>query len=97
METWFVSTVKRSPGEPRFAFIWTMAEFETEAAARRYAKDALKRGLRVEAGTLPGPQVRIPWREAVAWAGSGEAGQRSSGEPSGESCRRSTTGDSLSA
>lgn len=87
METWFVSTVKRSPGEPRFAFIWTMAEFETEAAARRYAKDALNRGLRVEAGTLPGPQVHVPWRKAVAWAVPGETGPKSVVEPSGASRR----------
>ena len=76
MNTWFVGTVNRLPGEPHFAFIWTMAEFETEAAVRRYAKGALNRGLRVEAGTLPEPQVGIPWREAVAWAASGEAGPR---------------------
>jgi hypothetical protein len=95
VETWFVSTVKRRPGEPHFALIWTMAEFKNEAAARRYAKDALNRGLRVEAGTLPGPQVHIRWREAAAWAGQERQG--SSGKPSGESRRRSTTGGSLSA
>lgn len=89
METWFVSTAARPPGEPHFAFIWTMAEFETESVARRYAKDALNRGLRVEAGTLPGPQVYVPWREAVAWAASGETGPRSAGEPSGASRRGS--------
>ena len=91
METWFVSTVERSPGDPHFAFIWTMAEFETETAARRYARDALNRGLRVEAGTLPGPQVHVPWRKAVAWAVSGEAWLQSAGEPSGASRRGSTT------
>ncbi len=74
MNTWFVSTVKTPPGQPHFDVIWAMEEFETEAAARRYAKHALNSGLRVEAGTLPGPQVRIPWREAVAWAASREAG-----------------------
>ncbi len=76
MNTWFVGTANRLPGEAHFAFIWTMAEFETEAAARRYAKGALNGGLRVEAGTLREPQVRIPWREAVGWAASGEAGPR---------------------
>src|SRR5271157_5319434 len=94
VETWFVSTAERSPGEPHFAFIWTMAEFETEAAARRYAKDALNRGLRVEAGTLPGPQVHVPWPKAAAWAASGETGPQSAGEPSGASRRGSTTGES---
>ncbi len=74
MNTWFVSTVKRAPGQPHFDVIWAMEEFETEAAARRYAKHALNSGLRVEAGTLPGPEVRIPSREAVAWAASREAG-----------------------
>jgi hypothetical protein len=77
VETWFVSTAEKSPGEPHFALIWTMAEFETEAAARRYAKNALNRGLRVEAGTLLGPQIHVPWRKAVASAASGERRGRS--------------------
>jgi hypothetical protein len=94
VNTWFVGTANRLPREAQFSFIWTMAEFETEAAARRYAKDALNRGLRVEAGTLPGPQVRIRWREAVSWAASEEAGRRSAGEASGESRRGSTISDS---
>ena len=41
MNTWFVSTVKKAPGQPHFDVIWAMEEFETEAAARRYAKHAL--------------------------------------------------------
>ena len=94
VETWFVSTAARPPGEPHFALIWTMAEFETEAAARRYAKEALSRGLRVEAGTLPGPQVHVPWRKAVAWAASGERGPQSAGEPSEASRHGLTTGES---
>ena len=59
MNTWFVSTVNRLPGEQQFSFIWSMEEFESEIAARRYAKDALNKGLRVEAGTLPeiGPEI----------------------------------------
>jgi hypothetical protein len=44
--------VNRLPGEQQFSFIWSMEEFESEIAARRYAKDALNKGLRVEAGTL---------------------------------------------
>jgi hypothetical protein len=94
VEAWFVSTAGRSPGEPHFALIWTMEEFETEAAARRYAKDALNRGLRVEAGTLPGPQVHVPWRKAVAWAESAETRPQSADEPSWASRRESTTGES---
>ena len=74
MNIWFVATVNKLPGEAQFSFIWSMQEFENESAARRYAKDALNNGLRVEAGTLPGPQIRIPWREAAAWAASSEAG-----------------------
>ena len=70
MNTWFVSTVNKAPGQPHFSFIWAMQEFESESAARRYAKDALNQGLRVEAGTLAGmrPEVRVCWREAVDWA-----------------------------
>ena len=94
VETWFVSTAARPPGEPHFALIWTMAEFETEAAARRYAKEALSRGLRVEAGTLPGPQVHVPWRKAVAWAASADTGLQSADEPSWASRLKSTTGES---
>jgi hypothetical protein len=76
VNTWFVGTVNRLQGEPRFSFIWTMQEFATEAAARRYAKDALNKGLRVEAGTLPEiqPEVRIRWRDAADWVASEHAG-----------------------
>jgi hypothetical protein len=75
VNTWFVGTVKRLPGEAQFSFIWSMQEFENETAARRYAKDALKRGMRVEAGTLSKtqPDIRVRWREAVAWVASSEA------------------------
>ena len=75
MNTWFVSTVNRLPGEQQFSFIWSMEEFESESAARRYAKDALNKGLRVEAGTLPEirPEIRVRWREAGAWVASSEA------------------------
>jgi hypothetical protein len=70
VNTWFVSTVNKAPGERHFNFIWTMQEFESESAARRYAKDALNQGLRVEAGTLREirPEVRVRWREAMDWA-----------------------------
>ena len=82
METWFASTAARPLGEPHFAFIWTMAEFETICG------EALREG-RVEqraagrGGNASGPQFTVPWREAVAWAASGETGPRSAGEPSG--------------
>ena len=74
MNTWFVGTVNRLPGKAQFSFIWSMQEFENESAARRYAKDALNKGLRVEAGTLTKvrPEVRIRWREAGAWVASSE-------------------------
>ena len=89
MDTWFVSTVERLPGELNLVFIETMKEFETESAARRYAKDALSKGLRVEAGTLRDPQVRILWRDAAAWAASAEAGLARGREPHAESARGS--------
>ncbi|MGO9390762.1 hypothetical protein [Rhodoblastus sp.] len=75
MNTWFVSTVNRLPGEQQFSIIWSMEEFESDIAARRYAKDALNKGSRVEAGTLPEtrPEICVRWREAGAWATSREA------------------------
>jgi len=75
VNTCFVSSVNRLPGEQQFGFIWSMEEFESESAARRYAKDALNKGLRVEAGTLreTRPEIRVRWREAGAWATSSEA------------------------
>ena len=75
MNTWYVSIVIRLPGERQFNFIWSMEEFESEIAARRHAKDALNKGLRVEAGTLPEtrPDIRVRWREAGAWATSSKA------------------------
>ena len=75
MNTWFVSTVNRLPGEQQFSFIWSMEEFESEIAARRYAKDALNKGSRVEAGTLSEirPEICVRWREAGAWTTSSEA------------------------
>ena len=76
MNTWFVSTVNKVPGEPHFSFIWAMQEFESESAAKRYAKDALNQGLRVEAGTLPEMKVLVRWREAVDWASSCRFGRR---------------------
>jgi hypothetical protein len=92
VDTWFVSTVNKLPGEPQFSFIWAMQQFESESAARRYAKDALIQGLRVEAGTLSEiqPEVRVRWREAADWVASKSKG--TSDANYGESCRRSTAG-----
>ncbi len=72
MNTWFVATVDRLPGRDQFHFIWAPQEFASESAARLYAKEALNRGLRVEAGTLPAlrPEIRVRWREAAAWVAS---------------------------
>ncbi len=48
----------------------------TDSEAKACASEALIRGLRVEAGTLPGvePEVRIGWRAAHHWAQSSNAG-----------------------
>ena len=94
---WFVSTVERLPGNLNLVFIETMKEFETEAAAKRYAMDALAAGLRVEAGTLRAPQVRIHGREAAAWAASAEAASLPLCNPPQEVPRSRTAGDSGSA
>ena len=58
--------MNRLPGEQH------LVDAESEIAARRYAKDALNKGLRVEAGTLLGigPEICVRWREAGAWASS---------------------------
>ena len=96
MDTWFVATMERLPGELKLVFIWTVKEFKTEAAAKSYAKDALNKGLQVEAGTLVGPQVHVPWGEAAAWAESAEAGLAPAGNPFGES-RSGSVGDIGSA
>jgi hypothetical protein len=75
VNTWFVSTMSRLPGEKQFGIIWSMQEFDSELLARGYAKDALNNGLRVEAGTLPEirPDICVRWREAEAWATPSEA------------------------
>ena len=75
MNTWFEGTVDRLPGKAQFGFVWSMREFGNESAARRYAKDALNKGLRVETGTLTKrpPEIQVRSREAGAWIGSSEA------------------------
>ena len=71
MDTWFVGTLDKLPGKAQFGLIWSMQEFENESAAKRYAKHALNRGLRVEAGTLTKirPEIHVRWREAGVWVG----------------------------
>ena len=96
MNAWFVSTMERLPGELNLVFIWAVKEFETEAAAKSYARDALNRGLRVEAGALLEPRVQVSWREAAAWAEAAEAWQAPATNPFGES-RHGSVGDSRSA
>ena len=75
MNTWFVGTVDKLPGTAQFGLIWSMREFDNESAARRYARDALSKGLRVEAGTLTKvrPEIHVRWRECSAWVVSGDA------------------------
>jgi hypothetical protein len=75
VNTWFVSTLNTMPGEQQFSIIWSMEEFESELSARRYANDALNKGSRVEAGTLPEirPEICVRWRKAGAWVTSSEA------------------------
>jgi len=69
--SWFVSTT-RTLGGSRKEVEWLLEECPTEQAAKEFASKALTRGLRVEAGTLPGiePRVRVGWRAAHHWAQS---------------------------
>jgi hypothetical protein len=69
--SWFVSTT-RTLGGSRKEVEWLLEECPTEQAAKEFASKALTRGLRVEAGTLPGiePRVRVRWRAAHHWAQS---------------------------
>ena len=49
-----------------------IAPFARIASAKAFSSSALARGLRVEAGTLPGiePKLRMGWRAAHHWAQS---------------------------
>jgi len=66
MVSWFVSTTRSVGPEVD----WRLTPHSSEDEARRFASHALVRGLRVEAGTVPGirPRVRIGWRAAHHWA-----------------------------
>src|SRR5271169_5316063 len=68
MYSWFVSTT-RAMGQD---IEWLLTPHTSEDAAKAFASRALVRGLRVEAGTIPGiePKVRIGSRTAHHWAQS---------------------------
>ena len=68
MTSWFVSTTRAVGREVE----WRLTGHATEDAAKAFASRELRRGLRVEAGTIPGiePITRISWRTANHWAQS---------------------------
>lgn len=72
MASWFVSTTRRIGSDVE----WLLMCCATEEEAKARASEALVRGLRVEAGTIPGiePEVRMGWRAAHAWAQSSNPG-----------------------
>ena len=74
MTSWFVSTTRSAPGS-HYGFEWLLIPCRTEDEAKAFASRALARGLRIEAGTVPGiePPVRIDWRAAHHWAQSSNA------------------------
>jgi hypothetical protein len=75
MTSWFVSTTRRRL-EPEGDVEWLLLPCETEEEAKEHASRALVRGMRIEAGTVPGiePRVRIGWPAAHHWAQSSNAG-----------------------
>ena len=72
MASWFVSTTRRVGQDVE----WLLTTCATEDEAKARASEALIRGLRVEAGTIPGvePRKRIGCRAAHDWAQSSNAG-----------------------
>ena len=72
MNSWFVSTIRTRGAGAQKEVEWLLNECSTEQDAKELAAGALSRGLRVEAGTLPGirPRVRIEWSAAHDWAQS---------------------------
>jgi hypothetical protein len=66
MTSWFVSTTR----QVEKGVEWRLTPHASEEEARKFASHALIRGLRVEAGTVPGqrPAVRIGWKGARLWA-----------------------------
>jgi hypothetical protein len=55
---------------------WLLTACATEQAAKEVAAEALARGVRVAAGTVPGgePRIRVGWRAAHHWAQSSNKG-----------------------
>jgi hypothetical protein len=76
MDPWFVSTTRTLPAGSGQEVEWLLSEMATEDDAKAFASRALARGLRVEAGTLPGiePKRRIARLAAHHWAQSSNEG-----------------------
>ncbi len=72
MSSWFVSTTRPVSKGSRKEVEWLLNDCATEEAAKEFASKALIRGLRVEAGTLPGikSKVRVQGSAAHDWAQS---------------------------
>jgi len=78
MDPWFVSTTRTLPTGSRQGVEWLLSEWATEEDAKAFASRSLARGLRIEAGTLPGiePKLRVGRRAAHHWAQSSNEGAR---------------------
>ena len=76
MTSWFVSTTRTLLAGAGQEVEWRLAACANEQAAKEIASRALVRGLRVQAGTIPGiePKVRVEWRAAHHWAQSSNDG-----------------------
>ena len=72
MSKWFVSTTRTIGAGSAKEIEWLLTPCASEEAAKEFAVKAIVRGLRVEAGTVPGvePKVRLGWRAAHHWAQS---------------------------
>ncbi len=72
MAKWFVSTTRPVGADVE----WVLTACETEDEAKACASKALIRGLKVEAGAVPGSgqRTRIGWRAAHDWAQSSNDG-----------------------
>jgi hypothetical protein len=69
MTSWFVSTTRPLP-DSGGDVEWLLTACATEEEAKEHASKALGRGMRIEAGTVPGiePSVRIGWPASHHWA-----------------------------
>jgi hypothetical protein len=72
LTAWFVSTTRRIGDDVE----WMLTSCATEGEAKALAEKALMRGLRVEAGTVPGvePRARIGSRAARPWTQASKEG-----------------------